>query len=155
ATYDRTNNIQFWGIYSLPFGPGQKFANSGKAGAILGGFQLNGQLSHISGTPFTVGTAGAAINAPGNPLYANLVRPFHQIGGHNRTPGNTNVSGGNPWFDPSSFAVPSQPSACIAGDPGCTAPNGDANAPAAFPVFGNTHRNQFRGPGQTVINASV
>ena len=54
ASYDRKNNLQFWGIYNLPFGPGQRWVNHGVAGAILGGFQLNGQLSHVSGTPFSV-----------------------------------------------------------------------------------------------------
>ncbi len=55
AGYDRTNNLQFWWIYQLPFGRGQMYAQHGVTGALLGGFQLNGQISHISGAPFTVG----------------------------------------------------------------------------------------------------
>ena len=54
ASYDRTNNLQFWGIYHLPFGAGQQYLNHGIASAIFGGFQLNGQISHISGAPFSV-----------------------------------------------------------------------------------------------------
>jgi len=145
SSYDRTNNIQFWGIYQLPFGRGQMFAKDGIASAILGGFQLNGQLSHISGAPFTVGTPSNTADAPGNPFYANLVKNYHQIGGHNRTPGNSAVSGGNPWFDPTSFSVPAQPTYTATELPSAIAPR----------LFGNTNRNEFRGPGQTVINASL
>ena len=96
AGYDRTNNLQFWGIYNLPFGPGQRWANQGVAGAIFGGFQLNGQLSHVSGAPFSVNPSASSINSPGNTEYAQLIAPYHQLGGHNRTPGNTAVSGGKP-----------------------------------------------------------
>jgi hypothetical protein len=145
ANYDRTNNIQFWGIYSLPFGHGQKWATHGVADAIFGGFQLNGSLSHVSGTPFTVNANSNPGFAPGNPLYANLAKPYHQIGGHNRTAGSTAVNGGKVWFDPSSFANPAQPTYTATMTPD----------QIATPVFGNTHRNQFRGPGQTVMNASV
>jgi hypothetical protein len=145
ANYDRTNNIQFWGIYSLPFGHGQKYATHGIADAIFGGFQLNGSLSHISGTPFTVTANSNTANAPGNPLYANLTKPYHQIGGHNRVAGSTTISGGKVWFDPSSFANPVQPTYTATMTPD----------QIASPVFGNSHRNQFRGPGQTVANASI
>ena len=145
ATYDRTNNLQFWGIYHLPFGSGQKFANQGLASTIFGGFQLNGQISHTSGAPFSVTPASSTINSPGNTLYADLVKPYRQLGGHNRTPGNKTISGGMSWFDPTSFANPVQPTYTATQDPSTIIP----------PHFGNTHRNQFRGPGVTNINASV
>jgi hypothetical protein len=88
ASYDRKNNLQFWGIYTLPFGAGQRWVNNGIAGAIVGGFQLNGQLSHVSGAPFSVSPSASTINSPGNTQYASLVKPYHQLGGHNRTPRN-------------------------------------------------------------------
>jgi hypothetical protein len=137
ASYDRTNNLQFWAIYHLPFGAGHEYLNHGIASAIFGGFQLNGQISHISGAPFSVSPSSNTINSPGNTEFADLVAPYRQIGGHNRTVGNTAISGGHPWFDPTSFANPVQP-------------GGNAQ-----PHFGNTHRNQFRGPGVTGVNASV
>ena len=87
-----------WGIYTLPFGANQRWVNHGVAGAIIGGFQLNGQLSHISGAPFSVSPSASTINDPGNTQYANLVKPYHQLGRNNRTPGNTSVSGGRAWF---------------------------------------------------------
>ena len=45
AGYDRTHNLQFWGIYHLPFGPSQSYLTHGIAGAIFGGFQITGQLA--------------------------------------------------------------------------------------------------------------
>jgi hypothetical protein len=138
AGYDRTNNLQVWGIYQLPFGQNHMWANHGIASAILGGFQLNGQISHASGAPFSVSPqSSTGFNSPGNTLYADLVGPYRQLGGHNRTPGNNAISGGQPWFDPTSFANPVQPGGNVQ------------------PHFGNTHRNQFRGPGVTGVNASI
>ncbi len=145
ASYDHTNNLQFWGIYTLPFGAGQKWANQGVASWIFGGFQLNGQLSHISGGPFSVNPTSSSINSPGNTLYAELVKPYHQLGGHNRTPNNTAVSGGKPWFDPTSFANPTQPKYTATMTP----------SEIASPIFANITRDAFRGPGQTYINASI
>jgi hypothetical protein len=142
--YDRTHNLQIWDIYQLPFGKGQAHLNQGLAALILGGFQVNGQLSHVSGAPFSV-TASNSDNLQGGQTYANLVAPYKQLGGHNRTPGNTTVSGGNSWFDPKVFANPVEP----------TEPTGNSTSGVLPMVLGNTHRNQFRGPGVTVINASA
>ena len=138
-------NLQFWGIYNLPFGPGQRWASQGIPAAIFGGFQLNGQLSHVSGAPFSVTPSASSINSPGNTEYAQLIAPYHQLGGHNRTPGNNSVSGGKPWFAAASFANPAEPKYTPTQLP----------SEIASPVFGNTMRDQFRGPGVTYINASV
>ena len=145
ASYDRKNNVQFWGIYNLPFGAGQPWVNHGVAAAILGGFQLNGQFSHISGVPFSVSPSASSINDPGNTEYAQLVAPYHQLSGHNRTPGNTTVSGGKPWFAATSFANPAEPTYSPTQSP----------SEIVSPVFGNTTRNGFRGPGNSYFNASV
>jgi hypothetical protein len=145
AVYDRKNNLQFWGIYTLPFGNGQRWVNQGIPSAILGGFQLNGQLSHISGAPFSVSPSASSINSPGNTQYAQLVAPYHQLGGHNRSPGNGAVSSGKAWFDPTSFANPTEPVYTPTQTP----------SEIASPTFSNTGRNSFRGPGQTYINASI
>jgi hypothetical protein len=144
--FDRTNNLQLWGIYHLPFGSSQIFLNHGLASVIFGGFQITGQLSHISGAPFTVSPSSSAINAPGETEYAQLIAPYHQLGGHSRTAplGASPVSGGTPWFDPTSFTNPTEPAATVAGNPTSISPN-----------FGNTRRNEFRGPGVTNVNASI
>ena len=54
AGFDEKHNLQVWGVYSLPFGPGQMWLNHGLAGDIIGGWQLSGQFSHYSGFPFSV-----------------------------------------------------------------------------------------------------
>jgi hypothetical protein len=145
SSYNRPNNLQFWAIYHLPFGGNQRFLTHGVLSAIFGGFQLNGQLSHISGAPFSVSPSSSAINSPGNTTYADLVAPYQQLSGHNRTVGSTAVSGGQPWFNPASFANPVEPTYTA------------SELPSAIvaPHFGNTHRNEFRGPGVTGLNASV
>jgi cytoskeletal protein RodZ len=154
ASYDRTNNLQFWTIYHLPFGAGQSFLNHGIASAIVGGFQLNSQISHVSGGPFSVSPSSTTgFNSPGNTLYAQLIAPYHQLGGHARAAGSP-AGGGMPWFDPTSFANPVEPQYTnpnAAGYVPCTA----GQVCNATPVFGNTHRNEFRGPGVTGVNASL
>jgi hypothetical protein len=96
AGFDRTHNLQMYSIYELPFGKGQKMLNSGPGAWFLGGWQANGVMSILSGTPFTVGSAGTSLNAPGNTQTADQVLPnvqkFKQVG-----PGKS-------WFDPNAFA---------------------------------------------------
>jgi hypothetical protein len=148
ASYDRTNNLQIWGVYHLPFGYGQSFANHGVLAEIIGGFQLNGQFSHISGAPFSVLSNSNVIGnvTPGwGSTYAELVAPYVQEGGHNRTFGNTAISGGRPWFNPASFATVPEP----------TYSAGQAPAQIAPLVLPNTGRNEFRGPGNSIFNPSL
>ena len=143
AGYDIKHNVQVYAVYKLPFGYGQRWANHGAAAWIAGGFQLNGQFGHQSGTPFSVAASSNLLGnlAPGiGTTYAELVKPYHQLGGHNRgTAGGSALSGGKGWFDPTSFANPS-----IA-----------ATAVNATPPWPNTHRNEFRGPGASVFNSSI
>ncbi len=138
AGYDEKHNLQVWGIYSLPFGPGQMWLNHGLAGDIIGGWQLNGQFSHYSGFPFSVSANSNTIGgfAPGfGATWAQLVAPYQQESGHNRTFGATNVDGGKPWFNPASFANPTES--------------------GVTPVIPNTGRDEFRGPGNSQVNARL
>jgi hypothetical protein len=95
AGFDRTHNLQVYGVYGLPFGKGQRFASSGAAAAILGGWQTNGVMSIYSGGVFTVSSAGTSLNAPGNSQTADQVLPevrkFKRVGR------------GESWFDPMAF----------------------------------------------------
>jgi hypothetical protein len=148
AGFDRKFNVQVWGMYNLPFGRGQRLVNHGVLAQIIGGFVLNGQFSHTSGAPFSVSSNSNVVGAitPGfNSTWAELVSPYKQEGGHNRKFGDTAVSGGKPWFNPASFATVTEPT--------YTATMSQASITA--PVLPNTGRNQFRGPGQSVFNASA
>jgi hypothetical protein len=143
--FDVKHNAQVWGLYSLPFGHGHRFANQGLLSEIIGGFKLNGQYSYLGGTPFSVSANSNTLNTPGvGSLYAQLVSPYQTEGGHNRVFGNTVVSSGKPWFNPAAFANPVEPTASVSGNP-----------TNASPVWPNTHRNQFRGPGVSIFNASI
>ena len=143
ANQDQKHNLQIWGISTLPFGYGQKWLNHGLISEIVGGWQVTGQYSYFGGLPFSVTANSNTLNAPGSTLYAQLVAPYQLEKGHNRTFGNTAVSGGKPWFNPASFANPVEPAFST------------ANTTIASPVFANTHRNEFRGPGTGVVNANI
>jgi len=137
AGYDEKHNLQVWGVYSLPFGPGQMWLNHGLAGDLIGGWQLSGQFSHYSGFPFSINANSNTIGGftPGfGATYAQMSGPYKQLGGHAQK-ASAPVSGGKAWFDTSIFSNPVES--------------------AAAPVIPNTGRNQFRGPGNTQTNASL
>jgi hypothetical protein len=95
AGFDRTHNLQLYGNYELPFGHGKKYATGGFASKLVGGWQMNGILSRTSGTPFTVGTSGTSVNAPGNTQTADqILSDVSILGGHGV---------GQPYFDPNAF----------------------------------------------------
>jgi hypothetical protein len=73
--YDRTHMFALGWLYELPLGAGRKWAASGLAAKVLGGWQINGTFSAYTGSPFTVGASGASVNAPGNTQTADLVKP--------------------------------------------------------------------------------
>ena len=87
--------------YELPFGRGKRFANglSGKADKLVGGWQVNGIGTFLSGFPLTplVGT-----NQSGNGNTFNPDRP-------NTNPnfqGPVILSHVDKWFDPTAFGLP-------------------------------------------------
>jgi Carboxypeptidase regulatory-like domain len=96
AGFDRTHNFQLWAVYGLPFGHGQRWVTQGAGGAILGGWTFSPILSRESGTPFSVTSSGASVNAPGNSQTADQVLSNVAIlGGHGPN---------QPYFDPNAFA---------------------------------------------------
>lgn len=95
TNFDRTHTFQTAAVYELPFGKGKKMLTSGAAGKIVGGWQINSNLSIYSGTPFTVGTDGGSLNAPQNTQVADQV---------NATVNKLNGVGlGQPYYDPTAF----------------------------------------------------
>ena len=96
ADFDRTHTWVSAANYELPFGRNKKFATSGAAAAMFGGWQLNPTVSLYSGTPFIVTSDGASLNAPQNTQVADQIR------GDVKKPGGVGV--GAPFYDPSAFA---------------------------------------------------
>ena len=131
--FDRTLNYEQSFTYALPFGRGHDKLTSGVGAVVLGGWQVSGIISVVSGLPFTVATNGANLNTPGTTQTGSLTgvyRALHAVGGGNAH-----------WFDPTAFSTP-------AGCPtsGCTPQNVDV---------GNTGRNAFRGPGYIQDNFAL
>ncbi|MDX2270192.1 MAG: TonB-dependent receptor [Bryobacter sp.] len=85
-------------MYMLPFGKGQRFMTTGPAAYILGGWELQGIISLMSGNWFTPSVSGI-VNAPGNADRPNVVAPIEYL--NNRGPGQK-------FFSTSSFAIPAQ-----------------------------------------------
>jgi hypothetical protein len=93
---DNPQNLTVNGNWRLPFGKGNKWATSGIGHYLLGGWQINGIWSAVSGTPFSVTASGTSLNAPGNTQRADQVKDKVQILG--------NAGRGMSYFDPFAFA---------------------------------------------------
>jgi len=133
SSFDRTHHVELYGLYELPFGKGQRWAQSGIASALAGGWQTNWVFSHLSGTPFTI-TANNNLNAPGSGTdSADLVGTVNILSGLPAGGGGTCLATDLSchYFDPTAFAAP--PSS----------------------RYGNTNRNFLRGPGFTNLDLSL
>jgi hypothetical protein len=121
AGYDRTHNLQTYWAWDVPFGTGRRWATEGVAAMLLGGWQVNGVMSVMSGTPINI-IQGNAFNllAGGSGQYPDLVKSDVEI------PGGVGV--GNEYFDRRAYAA-------------VNIPAGQAQR------FGNSGRNPIRGPG--------
>lgn len=137
ASFDRTNNLEISGVMALPFGQGEPWLQKGIAGSILGGWLVDPVISAMSGVPFTI-SAGGNLAANGSGQTADLVAPFKRTNGKPPRTGVTCPLGNATceYFAPSSFAAPLITSAATA-------------------HYGNTNRNEFRGPGYFSMNLSV
>ncbi|MFL6208568.1 MAG: TonB-dependent receptor domain-containing protein [Pyrinomonadaceae bacterium] len=126
AGYDRPHNLQTYLVYDLPFGKGQHWADSGVGSKLLGGFQFNGIMSIMSGTPFyVVQNTAPNLNAGGSGQVPNQLNPVIQY--------RNGIGLGNPYFDNTILGV------------NCT--SGCAWAPETGARFGSAGRNNLRGPG--------
>jgi len=94
---DRTHTYVQSLIYQLPFGKGKKWANTGLASLIAGGWQVTGVMSLETGAPFSVTASGTSLNAPGNTQVANINGKFRKLKG---------IGAASPWFDKSVFSQP-------------------------------------------------
>lgn len=127
--FDREHSFVQSYLYQLPFGPGKRWAKEGPASWIIGGWQLNGVLTLMTGRPFTFGTTVAA-NSAGNSLTPDQFGPFQVTGVVAGT------SGTATWFDTSAFKQP-------------------LDADGRTPHWGSMGRNNVNGPGLFNIDASL
>jgi Carboxypeptidase regulatory-like domain/TonB dependent receptor-like, beta-barrel len=128
AAFDRTNNFEISSVAALPFGKNEPWLKSGIGSEILGGWLVDPVISAMSGLPFTV-TSNGNLAANGSGQTADQIAPIKLT--HGRPP-RTGVT-------------------CALGDPTCEffAPNSFAAPLITSPAtahFGNTNRDEFRGP---------
>ncbi len=137
-------------VYQLPFGQGKRFLNSGPRGLnkIIGGWQIEGILTVMTGLPFTVTYSSTYLNlAQGGTNTPEQVGPATILYGIN-----TASNGGSPWFNTSAFAPPP----CQSATPSAACPTGAADqAPGAAQQVGNVGRNSMIGPGFFNLNAAL
>lgn len=94
---DRLHSFVESFLYQLPFGPNRRWANSGAASHILGGWQFSGFLTLQSGTPINFTMSGTNLRAPGNTQRPDVSGTPEVLGG---------IGTGNLWFDTSVFSTP-------------------------------------------------
>lgn len=96
--YDRTHVLHISGIWELPFGKGRRWmSRSRAASAVLGGWQVNGILTSMTGLPFGVSATGTSLDMPGSAQRADQVKAeAAKLGGTGRA---------TPFFDPTAFAA--------------------------------------------------
>ena len=92
----RPHKVDVAVVYELPFGEGRRFlADGGVLARIVGGWRLSSMFTAYSGSPFTVTSSGASLNAPSNPQLADQLKDDVEIFG--------DVGPTTPYFDVTAF----------------------------------------------------
>jgi hypothetical protein len=134
-------------VYQLPFGKGKRFLNSGSRALdkIIGGWQIEGILTIMTGLPFTVTYSSTYLNLnQGGINTPDQVDPTVKI--------LHGINTGNPWFDTSAFAPPP----CQSATPTAACPTGAADqVGGAAQQVGNVGRNSMIGPGFFNLNSAL
>jgi hypothetical protein len=94
-SFDHTHVLKMAFIYNLPFGAGQKWANTQPAArAILGGWQVNGIITGISGSPLYVSQTASFLDTPNTGQSPDYAGGLQMIKG---------TGPGEQWFNTSAF----------------------------------------------------
>ncbi|GAC1662214.1 MAG: hypothetical protein NVS9B4_15590 [Candidatus Acidiferrum sp.] len=97
AGFDRTHTFVQSYSYNLPFGKGRRWLNSGFADKVLGGWEVSGILTLMTGTPMNFSASDSSLNTPGNAQSADINGAFTRLHG---------VGKQALWFDTSVFSQP-------------------------------------------------
>jgi hypothetical protein len=81
-------------VAELPFGRGKRWARSGIASKLAGGWQFSTVVTARTGTPFTVTSSSATLNSPNSGQFADCISPPQEVG---------SIYG---WYNKSAFAAP-------------------------------------------------
>jgi hypothetical protein len=129
ADYDVPNRFTFASVWELPVGRGKRFAGdiSRAADLIVGGWQLNTDISIQSGPPFSVFSNGQRVDLLGDPTPTEAQRAQGIL------------------LNKAAFRAPV--TSVFPGDP--------RNGTLGDPKFGSLGRNVLRGDRQEFVNASL
>ena len=89
---DIRHNFSTTAVAELPFGKGKRWARSGMASKLAGGWQLSAIVTAHSGLPFTAVASAATLNAPNSGQFADCLSKPNKLG---------NIL---QWYDKSAFA---------------------------------------------------
>ena len=133
-------------IYDLPFGKGQRWAKDGWASKVLGGFQVSGVMSIMSGIPFYViqGNAPNLLAGGSGQIPNQLISNITILGGIGLPSQRGSAAG--PWFVNTVLNKTIQGVSCTSN---C------AWADETGARFGSGGRNNLRGPGFFETDMSV
>ena len=101
AGFNRPQNAQVYFVEQLPFGKGKKYLSGRYFSPLTSGWQINGILSLMQGTPFTVSTSATSVNTIGNAQTADQVKATVDIYG--------GIGRGVSYFDPNAFIPVTEP----------------------------------------------
>ena len=96
ANIDRPQNFEAIFLAESPFGQNKRWARTGFASRILGGWQISGLVSAVSGSVVGMSADGTSLNSTGNTQRPDLVKPSVAITGV--------VGPGTTWFDTTAFS---------------------------------------------------
>ncbi|MBS1857751.1 MAG: TonB-dependent receptor [Acidobacteria bacterium] len=149
--FDRHQTFVQSYVYDLPFGVGRKWLHQGLVAHVLGGWQVNGILTLMTGTPLTFGANGNSLNTPGSPQTADQVAPVTILHGIN-----TPSKGGSAWFSQSSFVQPTGVRFGSSGRNILSGPNFFNADASLFKIFNFTERikAEIRGEAFSVTNTA-
>jgi Carboxypeptidase regulatory-like domain/TonB dependent receptor len=147
--FDRHQTFVQSYVYDLPFGVGRKWLHGGLMAKVIGGWQVNGVLTLMTGLPLTFGANGSSLNTPGSPQTADQVAPVEVLGGIN-----TPSKGGSAWFSQASFVQPTGVRFGTSGRNIFSGPNFFNADASLFKIFNFTERMKMevRGEAFSVTN---
>lgn len=98
ADFNRMHTFVQSFVFELPFGKGRRWANSGLASWLVGGWQTNGVFTAMTGLPLNITLSGTSLNMPGVRNKPDLIKTEVEIP--------EGINRGNPWFDTTAFGAP-------------------------------------------------
>lgn len=141
--FDRTHFFSQSYVYELPFGKGKPYLQTGLAGKVLGGWQVNGVLTIATGAPIDFAGTSAILSAPFNNNTLNYFGQGIKI--------NHGVGPGKSWFQNTICNFNPARGALVT--TGCFAQPGAENG--GLPEFGNLSKNPISGPGYWNADVSL